>query len=325
MELKIDPDFKSVLPELANEEYTELERDIVKNGVLSPIVVWNGTIVDGHNRYAICQAHRIENFPTKDMEFGSREDALEWILRNQLGRRNLNDFQRNRIALRYEEVIKEKMKKRQGARNDLKHSGPPDQNVKSEPASTREEIAKIAGTSEASVARTKRILEHGTPEQIARAEAGGKGNGLRAITDEIREAQTEPKTRMCHGCGRELPLSGFYKGRSTCKECDNSRRRASAIKDIKGNPMRIPPEIRGVTECEIVGDLYNTDKAIVFTVDDFAEEFGALIKNFSESAQRCLDMHKELLTDKESKDKVLGELSLLQTEILSWKETYQYE
>ena len=48
--LKIDDDFKNLLPDLTSEEYTGLERDIVKHGVLNPIIIWNGIIVDGHNR-----------------------------------------------------------------------------------------------------------------------------------------------------------------------------------------------------------------------------------------------------------------------------------
>lgn len=88
MELKIDADFESCLPMLSKEEYNELEKGICKNGILSPILVWNGIIVDGHNRYKICKAHRIENIPIKEMKFSSKSEVIEWILRNQLGRRN---------------------------------------------------------------------------------------------------------------------------------------------------------------------------------------------------------------------------------------------
>ena len=80
--MKIDNDFKTLLPELTAEEYTGLERDIVKHGILSPIIVWNDTIVDGHNRYAIAQAHRFPDsaIPTKEMKFDSKDQALSWDL-----------------------------------------------------------------------------------------------------------------------------------------------------------------------------------------------------------------------------------------------------
>lgn len=113
MELKIEADFEKCLPMLDKETYNELEKSICKNGILSPILVWNGTIVDGHNRYKICKAHRIKNIPTKEMTFFDKEEAILWILTNQLGRRNLTDFQRNKVALKYEEMIAEQMKQKQ--------------------------------------------------------------------------------------------------------------------------------------------------------------------------------------------------------------------
>lgn len=113
MDLKIDTDFENCLPMLSKEEYNDLKKNICKDGILSPILVWNRTIVDGHNRYKICKAHRIENIPIKEMTFSDKDEAVLWILTNQLGRRNLTDFQRNKVALKYEEVIAEQMKQKQ--------------------------------------------------------------------------------------------------------------------------------------------------------------------------------------------------------------------
>lgn len=179
MNLKIDEDYKNLLPELTAEEYTGLERDIVKHGILSPIIVWNGVIVDGHNRYAIAQAHRFPDaaIPTKEMKFDSNDQALSWILKHQLGRRNLTDFQRNEIALKYEDIIGRQMKERQRAAGGDKVSEKArtasDQMIHSgQNTTTRKELAKIAGTSEGSVQRTKLILEKGTPEQIEQVRKG---------------------------------------------------------------------------------------------------------------------------------------------------------
>lgn len=64
----------------------------------------------------------------------------------------------------------------------------------SKPASTRAELAKIAGTSQGSIQRTKYILDNGTPEQIKRAEKGGKGNTISAIANEIKESKNKSNT-----------------------------------------------------------------------------------------------------------------------------------
>ena len=53
-ELKIDPEFRDALPPLKESEYEILERGILSDGCEIPLITWNGTVVDGHNRYKIC-------------------------------------------------------------------------------------------------------------------------------------------------------------------------------------------------------------------------------------------------------------------------------
>lgn len=128
---------------------------------------------------------------------------MEWILRNQLGRRNLTDFQRNRIALKYESVISERMKKRMSEgggdrKSEKKKIGYVQMvNPDFKPTSKRAELAKIAGTSQGSIQRTKLILNKGTSEQIKRAEKGGKIYSPvfgRKDMDKYPEPSREPTT-----------------------------------------------------------------------------------------------------------------------------------
>ena len=56
--LTIDPEFEAKCPPLTEDELSQLEENILEEGlVLMPLIVWNDTIVDGHNRYRIAQAH----------------------------------------------------------------------------------------------------------------------------------------------------------------------------------------------------------------------------------------------------------------------------
>ena len=88
--LKIDPEFQSQIPPLTDDEFKQLEENILKEGkLISPLFVWNNTLVDGHNRYAILQKHPEIYFSTMPLPFESREEVLAWICKNQLGRRNL--------------------------------------------------------------------------------------------------------------------------------------------------------------------------------------------------------------------------------------------
>ena len=84
--LKIDPEFQNQIPPLTDDEYKQLEENILKEGkLLSPLIVWNNTLVDGHNRYAILQKHPEICFSTMPLRFESREEVLAWICKNQLG------------------------------------------------------------------------------------------------------------------------------------------------------------------------------------------------------------------------------------------------
>ena len=58
-DLKVDPELRDLIPPLSEEEHRMLEDSIVRDGCDTPLTVWDGTIVDGHNRYEICVRHNI--------------------------------------------------------------------------------------------------------------------------------------------------------------------------------------------------------------------------------------------------------------------------
>ena len=102
--LKIDPEFQSKIPPLTFEELNLLEANILEEGrILSPLIVWNGLIVDGHNRFAILKNHPEIEYTVLEKEFANRYEAIVWICKNQLGRRNLTPQQfKYLIGQRYE-------------------------------------------------------------------------------------------------------------------------------------------------------------------------------------------------------------------------------
>ena len=93
--LKIDPEFQGKIPPLTFEELNQLEANILRDGrIINPIIVWQGLIVDGHNRYTIAKKHPEIPFTVHEKEFASRYEAIIWICKNQLGRRNLTPEQK---------------------------------------------------------------------------------------------------------------------------------------------------------------------------------------------------------------------------------------
>ena len=100
-DLIIDPEFKRLLPELSQEEYHLLEESILAEGCRDALILWGQIIVDGHNRYQICRSHGLP-FRTEQRDFSSREEALRWILLNQIGRRNISpELLKYQIGKRY--------------------------------------------------------------------------------------------------------------------------------------------------------------------------------------------------------------------------------
>ena len=88
----IDEQFRTLIPPLTDDEFSRLEESILKDGIRDKLVVWGETLIDGHNRYRIATEHGL-TYETVQKEFESREHALNWIISNQLGRRNLNPNQ----------------------------------------------------------------------------------------------------------------------------------------------------------------------------------------------------------------------------------------
>ena len=160
--LKIDPEFQSKIPPLTFEELNLLETNILEEGrILNPLIVWNGLIVDGHNRYRILQKHPEIQFATYEKQFPDRYAAIAWICKNQLGRRNLTPQQfKYLVGQRYEAEKQSKGIEFQGNQytsQDRSGLGQNDPDQKSH--GTRSRIAKETQTSDSYVRRVERISQ----------------------------------------------------------------------------------------------------------------------------------------------------------------------
>jgi len=168
--LIIDPEFRDLIPPLNDEELAMLEESIVANGCESALIVWDGVIVDGHNRYAICQKHGIP-FAVTEKNFDSREDAMLWMLRNQLGRRNLNSYQRGELALKFEPLLKAEAKRNQ-IRKPADESVPQNSAEQRADGETRNKLAKLAGVSHDTIKKVKKLSESADEETKGKLRRG---------------------------------------------------------------------------------------------------------------------------------------------------------
>ena len=166
-ELKTKESFRTLIPSLTQEEYALLEKSIIEDGCRDAILAWKGFIIDGHNRYAICQKHGL-NYDVEEIDFDSEQDALVWIINNQLGRRNVTDFQKGELVLKKKDILLKKGRKQQGRRTDILSIV----DKKLEPHSTREQMAKDIGVSSGTMARIEIIAKEASEEMKAKLRHG---------------------------------------------------------------------------------------------------------------------------------------------------------
>ncbi|EJO31603.1 hypothetical protein QWC_12336 [Achromobacter marplatensis] len=118
MDIRIDEGLRAYIDPLTEDEHEALERSLLAEGCRDALVLWGDLLVDGHNRYAICQKHGIEFQTRQNTTFKSMEDVHLWMIENHLGRRSVSDFQRGVLALRKKEILL--------ARTPPEGSAPPD-------------------------------------------------------------------------------------------------------------------------------------------------------------------------------------------------------
>lgn len=195
----IDPEFSSLIPPLTDEEYAGLERSIKKEGCRDALVVWDhdgqNILIDGHNRYRICQKCGAE-FRTVKKEFEDRLDVKMWMTQNQLSRRNLPSPVRIELAMMHDDFFKEKAQNnlRLGRGNKVQEKptqmfGEASENKTDEPwesqspkrkqderhkRETNSRIAELAGVSRETVAKYREVREKATPEVKEQLRKGEK-------------------------------------------------------------------------------------------------------------------------------------------------------
>ncbi|MBU2491288.1 MAG: ParB/RepB/Spo0J family partition protein [Bacteroidetes bacterium] len=174
IELQINDEFKNLIPPLSYNEYAQLEESIKNDNCLMPIIVWGNKniIVDGHNRYAICKKNNL-SFNIIRNEFSSDIEVKSWIIKNQIGRRNLNNFQKSFLVLKYQELFLSKgLKKKLSC---LKQYQSSENQISDERAgieiNTNREIGLIVGLSHETISRVRTLLKKADSDTISKLHA----------------------------------------------------------------------------------------------------------------------------------------------------------
>ena len=169
MDLVIDREFKELIPSLAPEERAGLEKSLIEEGCRDALIVWNGVIVDGHNRYEICKEYGIE-FKTIEKKFPDKDAAKVWIIENQFSRRNLPIYVRGELMLKLKPLISAKAKENlvTHTKNGYKQLCQNSDN----PVDTKKELSKLAGVSHDTISRIEKIAKKAPDDVKTKLRAG---------------------------------------------------------------------------------------------------------------------------------------------------------
>ena len=262
--IRIDPEFEKLIPPLSAEEFAQLEENILREGIRDPLVVWrlpNGDqiLVDGHNRMKISAKHGGIPFSVREMEFDLRNDAEEWILRNQLGRRNVDKWVRLGMAKRLEDIEKQKGRKRMSDGGKGKEIFP---DLKGQ---ARDAMGKMVGVSGKTYEKMKAIDASDNEEVKAAAKSG------------------------------DISVNAAYQKLKAEKE--RAEAENAELKKIVVELKDRPPEIREVTK-EVVPEDYRQTKADLAAANRNYErverEFNAMRKKYEDAREQVNSLSEKL-------------------------------
>ncbi len=155
MALEINKEFEELIPYLTDDEYERLEQSIIDEGCRHPVITWRGVVIDGHHRRKICKKHKLP-FKTEEMDFPDKEAVVQWMVKNQLSRRNLSDQHRVELAEKLTPELKKKAKEQQIRKPESVLAKLP----KQEPVNTRKAVADASGVSDRKVGMIKFVKKH---------------------------------------------------------------------------------------------------------------------------------------------------------------------
>lgn len=270
-QLRVDPEFRDKIPPLTEDEFKQLEQNILADGeIYEPIIVWNGTIVDGHNRYKIAQKHPEIPFKTREMNFPDKWAAFDWMYAKQLGRRNLSDENRTYCIGKMFEA----RKKTVGNVTSERSEDGTFQKAQNGPiGDTAQNIANELGVSRNTVKRSEKFaqgvdaireMSPDVADKILRGGTGVKKGDVQQFTTMSDEEQKEFVSTVS---------SGTVKEQKKKNSGGNKQNRA----------------IAKAVEAAVDGLLNGTDATI--TIDDVVESVESSLASCARSIQQIISAH----------------------------------
>lgn len=162
-----------IFPRMPGAEFVALKKDIREHGLIEPIWLYEGKVLDGRHRYYACQETGTEA-AFREYE-GS--DPLGFVISLNLNRRHLTESQRAMVAASL-------------ANMPLGGAQYRSANLQTEtPQVSQSSAAELLQVSPRSVATAAKIERDSTPEVIEAVKAGGMSLNLASQVSELPQEE----------------------------------------------------------------------------------------------------------------------------------------
>lgn len=284
IELTIDPEFRDKIPPLTETEYAQLRENILADGeVYEPIIVWNGTIIDGHNRWKIIQEHPEIPYKIKRMDFPDRHAAVVWMCKKQIGRRNITDEQRTVLIGEAYKAQKKTVGASVGNGNAEKQCAQ-NGHIEFRPNRTADKIAKQFGVGKETVKRAEQFLDglNAAEEVVPGFKEAVLAGDIKVKKNEVAAIKKMPEPE------RPAAVEAILNGDSPKKK--------------SYNPAGFPKEEReqkaGISA--IIADMYDTDAESDYDISALLEEIAANAESYIRQVRRTLEIRSSIVSGNES-------------------------
>lgn len=280
---RIDPEFANEIPPIGADEFKQLRENILAAGeVYESLVVWNGVLIDGHNRWKVIQEKPDIKYKVREMDFPDKWAAFEWMYKNHLGRRNLADEQQTYMIGKMYEA----RKRSNGGTGANQYT------------SAKEQL-----TQNGKAANPKQ----GTAGEIAREMGMGNNTVIRAEkfangVDALREVSPEAAAKVISGAADICKKDVAHIAKQTPEQIKEV---AESILGNKPMPKVSKPkknngyssEMRDVRKMidEAYKPMLDETAQSKYTVEDFADEIITNGTDYTNYLSRIVAQRKELL------------------------------
>jgi len=196
-DIVVDASLKAYIDPLTPDERAALEQSLLSEGCRDALVLWGNVLVDGHNRYGLCQQHGLPFRTVQNERFQSIEDVHLWMIDQHLGRRSVSDFQRGVLALRKREILAARRAVQAAPAAEPQDDEVPwsesanDPTPPATPPPSREDLARVARVSSSQLGMIEKIQRQAAPEVVEAVRSGALSINAAAVVATLPMAEQQ--------------------------------------------------------------------------------------------------------------------------------------